>query len=121
MPPHDSGADAARPREISRSGEADVAIDWADGHRSVYPARALRLGCPCAECQDELTRRSLVDTATVPEDVRPLGIELVGSYALSVRWSDGHATGIYAFRSLREQCPCEECVKASRLTARRSR
>ncbi|HUG55732.1 MAG TPA: DUF971 domain-containing protein [Candidatus Limnocylindrales bacterium] len=116
-------AEAARPREIARSGEADVAIEWADGHRSVYPARALRLACPCAECQEELTGRSLVADAAVPEGVRPLGIELVGSYALSVRWSDGHATGIYAFRSLREECPCEPCAKALRatITARRAR
>ena len=115
--------DSARPLEIARSGDADVAIEWADRHRSVYPARTLRLACPCAECQDELTKRSIVDAATVPEDVRPLGIELVGSYALSVRWSDGHATGIYAFRSLREECPCAPCVKSLRatITARRSR
>jgi DUF971 family protein len=116
-------AEAARPREIARSGAADVAIEWADGHHSVYPARTLRLACPCAECQDELTRRQLVDAAMVPEDVRPLGIDLVGSYAISVRWSDGHATGIYAFRSLREECPCEPCRKAlgATIRARRSR
>ena len=116
-------AESARPLEITRSGDADLAIEWADGHRSVYPARTLRLGCPCAECQDELTRRSIVDAAAVPEDVRPLGIELVGSYALSIRWSDGHATGIHAFRSLREECPCGPCVKALRaaITARRAR
>jgi len=117
-------AETARPREIARSGEADVAIEWADGHRSVYPARTLRLGCPCAECHDELTARPLIDAARVPEDVRPLGIEIVGNYALSIRWSDGHATGIYAFRSLREDCPCEQCTKTRRnatITAHRPR
>ena len=115
--------DSARPLEIGRSGDADVAIEWADGHHSVYPARTLRLGCPCAECQDELTGRQIEDASAVPEDVRPLGIQLVGSYALSVRWSDGHATGIHAFRSLREDCPCGPCVKAlrARTTARRAR
>lgn len=65
----------------------------------------------------------LAFAATVPEGVRPLGIELVGNYALSIRWSDGHATGIYAFRSLREDRPYEPCVKAlrARTTARRAR
>jgi len=29
-------------------------------------------------------------------------ISIVGRYALSFRWSDGHETGIYSFRYLRE-------------------
>ena len=33
----------------------------------------------------------------------------VGSYAVQIVWSDGHDTGIYAFESLREACPCSEC------------
>jgi DUF971 family protein len=40
------------------------------------------------------------------------GIELVGQYAMAVRWSDGHTTGIYNFRDLRDRCPCDACVRA---------
>lgn len=29
-------------------------------------------------------------------------IHLVGGYGLGARWSDGHATGIYVFESLRK-------------------
>jgi DUF971 family protein len=33
----------------------------------------------------------------------------VGNYALSLTWQDGHSTGIYSFRMLRQLCPCEAC------------
>jgi DUF971 family protein len=45
----------------------------------------------------------------VPEDVRPVAIELVGAYGLRVRWSDGHGTGIYTFDRLRAACTCPVC------------
>ena len=31
-------------------------------------------------------------------------LSIVGRYALNFRWSDGHETGIYSFRYLRELC-----------------
>jgi DUF971 family protein len=34
--------------------------------------------------------------------VHPLKIEPVGRYAIQIDWSDGHSTGIYPFRRLRE-------------------
>jgi DUF971 family protein len=30
----------------------------------------------------------------------------VGNYAIGIRWSDGHETGIYSFERLRQLCPC---------------
>jgi DUF971 family protein len=33
-------------------------------------------------------------------------IVLVGRYAVQPTWADGHDTGIYAFRVLRQSCPC---------------
>ena len=38
-------------------------------------------------------------------------VALVGRYAISIRWSDGHGTGIYSFQQLREWCQCPECQK----------
>ncbi|MBI3319186.1 MAG: DUF971 domain-containing protein [Candidatus Omnitrophica bacterium] len=98
------------PIEIGRANLFDLKVKWQDGHESVYPAKHLRLDCPCAGCVDEVTgqRRPL---ASVPSDVKPLGIQLVGNYAISIQWSDGHNTGIYAFDTLREMCPCGECGK----------
>ena len=90
------------PLEIDRSPETEVRIAWADGHRSVFPARSLRLLCPCAECVEETTGRRILDPRTVPEDVRALAASLVGRYAVEIDWSDGHSTGIYTWEYLRE-------------------
>lgn len=38
------------------------------------------------------------------------GATQVGSYAVQLRWQDGHDTGIYTFELLRRLCPCEECA-----------
>src|SRR3989338_7206621 len=94
------------PVEIGRANQHDVRVRWQDGHESVYPARALRVSCPCASCVDEMTGAVRVVAAGVPDDVHPLKIELVGRYAMTVQWSDGHHTGIYSFEKLRTMCPC---------------
>ena len=36
-------------------------------------------------------------------------IEPVGRYALQFKWSDGHDTGIYAYKLLRGLCQCDLC------------
>jgi DUF971 family protein len=46
----------------------------------------------------------------VPEDIIPVSISLVGAYAIKIDWSDGHNTGIYAFDSLMDICPCDACT-----------
>jgi DUF971 family protein len=94
------------PREIGKANERDVKITWQDGHVSVYPARPLRLSCPCAGCVDEVTGELRVDPAHIPQNVKPLNVELIGRYAISIHWSDGHQTGIYTFEQLRNICPC---------------
>ncbi|MBI3894929.1 MAG: DUF971 domain-containing protein [Acidobacteria bacterium] len=88
------------PMEIGRAGESDIQIRWSDGKIVIYPARFLRLACPCAVCVDETTGRRILVVASVPPDVRPLAIEPVGRYAISIRWSDGHSTGIYTWEWL---------------------
>jgi ATP-binding protein involved in chromosome partitioning len=100
------------PHAITRR-DGGILIEWDDaGHQGWYPARPLRLGCPCAACLDEMSGRPLLDPATVPEDVRPMSLALVGAYGLKVRWSDGHDTGIYTFQGLLTSCPCARCENA---------
>ena len=106
------------PVEIGRANLFDIKVKWQDGHESVYPAHALRLACPCAGCVDEVTGKRRLTAAMVPDDVKPLGIQLVGNYAISITWSDGHATGIYAFDRLRALCPCDACHMKPGLTER---
>jgi DUF971 family protein len=97
------------PHAIERR-EDGILVEWVrEGHRWLYPARDLRLGCPCAACVDEMTGRALLDPARVPVDVRPESLALVGAYGLRVRWSDGHDTGIYDFGRLLSLCRCPRC------------
>ncbi len=98
------------PKEIRQFGPRELGISWADGHESRYDVRELRLACACARCVDEWSGAGRLDPASVPEDVHPLRIEPVGRYAIQIAWSDGHDTGIYPFRRLRELCGCEICA-----------
>lgn len=93
---------AFTPAAIQQQGPRALGIRWADGVESVFDVRELRLACACAQCVDEWTGEGRLDPAGVPEDVQPVKIEAVGRYAIQIEWSDGHATGIYPFRRLRD-------------------
>jgi DUF971 family protein len=85
--------------EVSRDGE--LLVSWDDGKQSRWPAAELRLACPCAACIDEWTGERKIDASRIAADIRPLAVEPVGNYAVQIRWSDGHETGIYPWRLLR--------------------
>lgn len=94
------------PKAITRRDDG-LWIDWDGvGHAALFPARALRLSCPCAECVEEMTGRPLLDPTAVPEDIRPVSVALVGAYGIQLRWSDGHGTGIFSFDRLWAGCRC---------------
>ncbi|MEW6363911.1 MAG: DUF971 domain-containing protein [Acidobacteriota bacterium] len=97
------------PKEIGRANTQDVRVVWNDGHVSVYVARDLRMKCPCALCIEETSGVQVLTDESVPDDVHPLAITLVGRYAISINWSDGHSTGIYTFENLRRLCRCAAC------------
>jgi ATP-binding protein involved in chromosome partitioning len=99
------------PVEIVGLLRSTVTITWEDDHVTVYPARELRLRCRCAMCIEEMTGQPLLDPKTVPSEVRAKSIRVVGQYAINIEWSDGHSTGIYNFRDLRANCPCEACTR----------
>lgn len=89
-------------------GARTMEIDWADGHVGRYPHATLRGYCPCAHCQGHQG-----PIVFHPADEGPAlelaTIEEVGNYALQLGWADGHATGIYSFRFLRDLCACDRC------------
>jgi len=108
----------AMPEEIVGLLRSNITIKWPDGHETRYRARDLRLACRCAMCIEETSGKPLLDPASVAANVRAQHIELVGQYAISIRWTDGHDTGIYNFRDLRANCPCDACVATRRPTPR---
>jgi len=95
---------AIEPREIKQQGDAGLRITWADNHVSRYSAAGLRRACPCAQCVNEWTGQRVLKPETISQELTITDLSIVGRYALNFRWSDGHETGIYSFRYLRELC-----------------
>ncbi len=87
-----------------QEGDAALRITWADGRACHYNAPELRRACPCAQCVNEWSGERVLRPETVSDDLQIADISIVGRYALNFRWSDGHETGIYSFRYLRDLC-----------------
>ncbi len=92
------------PREIMQEGDAGLRITWADGETCQYDAPTLRRACPCAQCVNEWSGQRMLKPEDVSDSLEIKDLSIVGRYALNFRWSDGHETGIYSFRYLRELC-----------------
>ena len=60
------------PKRIQRRDDGILIVWDGAGHEGLFPARGLRLRCPCAECVEEMSGRPLLDPARVPHDVRPV-------------------------------------------------
>lgn len=91
----------------SPRGADSTEIDWADGHKGIYPHTILRGYCPCAGCQGHSGTISFipnVGTALEIDDIQP-----VGNYALQITWFDGHGSGLYTYLFLRSLCQCQAC------------
>jgi DUF971 family protein len=94
--------DFIRVREIGQLDERTLAVTWNDGRKDAFDVVELRRRCPCAMCIDEWTGEKRLDPKAVKETTRPVQIDSVGSYAMQIRFNDGHGTGIYTFQMLRE-------------------
>ncbi|MFO0671471.1 MAG: DUF971 domain-containing protein [Polyangiaceae bacterium] len=96
----------------SPRGARVTEIDWADGGPGHLPAQILRGFCPCAGCQGHSGEiRSSTWTASPSSSRRSR--RSAKSYALALKWFDGHSTGIYSYRYLRSLCHYDAC-KAER-------
>jgi DUF971 family protein len=100
-------------RIILEDEQQALLIEWADGHTTNFPLDGLRRACPCATCQGHENMHELPDPEIflLPSlmEWHNVRLEPVGTYALRVRWDDGHATGIYTWDRLRRMCPCAIC------------
>lgn len=97
-----------RPKAIrSPRGARVTEIDWADGHKSVYPHEILRGYCPCAGCQGHEGGIDFLPPSDNQQEIEDL--VPVGNYALQVFWFDGHQSGLYSYRYLRMLCSCATC------------
>jgi DUF971 family protein len=100
-----------RPQHLDLERDRGLTVHWADGTRSFYPVEYLRRMSPSAEARtlrEEMTRNPLTVLPSGRRQegpLRALDAELVGHYAVRIRFSDGHDTGIYSWRYLREIDP----------------
>jgi DUF971 family protein len=98
-------------RKIEQVDRLTFTIEWTDGHLGRWSLPDLRRECPCAACIDEWTGEPLLDPRSVSDDLLCSSIQSVGRYALAIKFSDGHHSGIYPFTRLRELCQCKACAK----------
>jgi len=57
---------------------------------------------------NEWTGERVLKTEAISDELEIKEMSIVGRYALNFRWNDGHETGIYSFRYLRELCEKEQ-------------
>ena len=98
---------SAIPTGIRQASPTELEITWKDGNVTTYPVAFLRRSCRCAACIDEWTGAPILIPDEIPESVKPVTINPVGNYAISIEWSDGHKSGIYTFEHLRQLRPPE--------------
>jgi DUF971 family protein len=77
-------------------------IAWHDGLEAAIPYPIVRVACGCARCVDEVTGERLIDLADIDPQVQANELQMVGSYAVRIQWSDGHNTGLFTWPQLRE-------------------
>ncbi len=81
-------------------------ISFDDGFETDLTAEKLRVNCPCAECCGE----EVLLYKFTPQNKKPLNDDsfllekavIVGNYAIQLCWKDGHKTGLYNWKFLKE-------------------
>ncbi len=101
------------PVRLHLDREKGLEVEWPGGQTVLYPIAWLRRMSPSAEqrqLREEMSRNPLtvLPSSHAGRADKPLtaeSAELVGSYAIRIKFSDGHDTGIYSWQYLREIDP----------------
>ena len=75
-------------------------LEWADGRRDALQWEYLRVQSPSAEVRGHGPGQRRLQHGK--RDVRITRIDPVGNYALKLVFSDGHDSGLYSWRYLRQ-------------------
>lgn len=89
--------------------DRNLVIEWSDSKTQEIPFKTLRDRCPCATCREKRSAppepsQSIGLPVISMQEAQPisvLGMEPVGGYAYSIRFSDGHSNGIFTLDLLR--------------------
>jgi DUF971 family protein len=94
--------DTEPPTAVELVRTSGLTITWADGAVTTFGLEDLRRNCTCAECRGRREQgQEIWPTPGAPQPLEAVGAELVGGWGVSIRWNDGHDTGIYAWGVLR--------------------
>lgn len=83
--------------------EKYLQIKWDDNSETTIQLANLRRFCPCAICtsQEDTHKHDYIKVFS-DEQIVLKSINIVGNYAVGVRWADNHNTGIYDFNYLKK-------------------
>ena len=85
-----------RPTDIKLHQKSRILeVTFGEGSRFEFPAEYLRVYSPSAEVRGHGQGQEVLQINK--ESVNIVGIEPVGSYAVLLRFDDGHDTGIYSW------------------------
>ena len=75
-------------------------VNFDDGHEAKLPAEYLRVESPSAEVQGHAPDQKVLVAGK--RDVNISQVEPIGNYAIRIRFTDGHDTGIFTWAYLHE-------------------
>jgi DUF971 family protein len=81
--------------------EQVLEVSWPDSRIDRLAYHLLRSECPCATCRNEWTGEKMLDPNSIRSDLKLVGMENIGTYAIQLAWNDGHSSGIFTWESLR--------------------
>ena len=107
--PEDAKMDEPRPLHIDLDRERGITFSWDDGSAAFVATAVLRRESPSADARElrsEMARNpfTVLPAAKSEGPLKISAVEPVGHYALRIRFSDGHETGIYTWKYLHGLC-----------------
>lgn len=111
---------SATPRNLDLKKDRGLTVEWDDGTTSYFSIAYLRKMSPSADARQLREEQKSNPLAILPasaaratsQNLVAEGAEMVGNYALRIRFSDGHDTGIYSWAYLREIDPANADKKS---------
>jgi DUF971 family protein len=101
-----------QPSHLDLKKDRGLTVEWEDGSTSYYSIAYLRKMSPSADARalrDEMRKNPLTvlpaSAGASGGTLTAVSAEFVGNYAIRIRFSDGHDTGIYSWPYLREIDP----------------
>ncbi len=101
------------PTRLDLKKDRGLTVEWADGRTSYFSIAYLRRMSPSADMKhlrDEMAKNPLTVLPAARSNAPLVAVdaELIGNYAIRIRFSDGHSTGIYSWEYLRRIDPANQ-------------